>query len=84
MARANFNIDLTEQYHTILENIPYLAWLKDTNGKYLVVNSPFAKSYGLTKDKIIGKLILICAVRRRPANSIKVMKKLYGQKRDAL
>ena len=39
----------------ILDNIPYLAWLKDSSGKYISVNEPFAKFYGLKSAEIIGK-----------------------------
>jgi two-component system sensor histidine kinase UhpB len=30
----------------MLDNLPYLAWLKDTNGKFQVVNQPFATASG--------------------------------------
>jgi PAS domain S-box-containing protein len=39
----------------ILDNIPYLAWLKDTKSRYLFVNQAFAKSYNLNPEDIIGK-----------------------------
>jgi PAS domain S-box-containing protein len=39
----------------ILDNIPYLAWLKDDEGKYIVVNQSFADLYNTQPDQIIGK-----------------------------
>lgn len=39
----------------ILNNLPHLAWLKDTDGKYLSVNESFAASVNLTIEEIIGK-----------------------------
>ncbi len=39
----------------ILDNIPYLAWLKDSDGYYISVNEPFAQHYNLKPSDIIGK-----------------------------
>lgn len=43
------------QQRAILDNIPYLAWLKDNQGKYISVNEPFARHYQLSVEEIIGK-----------------------------
>ncbi|MBN2610503.1 MAG: PAS domain S-box protein [Bacteroidales bacterium] len=43
------------QQKAILDNIPYLAWLKDNDGRYISVNRPFAEKFGLEPDEIIGK-----------------------------
>jgi PAS domain S-box-containing protein len=40
---------------TILDNIPYLVWLKNNDGKYLHVNKAFADAYRKTPEQIIGK-----------------------------
>ncbi|HLO57124.1 MAG TPA: ATP-binding protein [Bacteroidales bacterium] len=40
---------------TILDNIPYLVWLKNIDGKYLHVNKAFAEAYRKKPDQIIGK-----------------------------
>jgi len=40
---------------TILDNLPYLVWFKDNNGKYIHVNKAFADSYRRKPDEIIGK-----------------------------
>jgi len=39
----------------ILDNLPMMAWLKDTNGKYEMVNQSFIDASGLQLDDIIGK-----------------------------
>jgi len=48
---------LRESYlSTIIENQPGMLWLKDLNGRYLVVNSKFSDFYGFpTPDPLIGK-----------------------------
>ncbi len=43
------------QQKAILDNIPYLAWMKDHEGRYISVNKPFADFFGLQSSKIIGK-----------------------------
>ena len=40
---------------TIINVIPDLIWLKDTEGKYLACNSKFEKLYGAKESEIIGK-----------------------------
>jgi PAS domain S-box-containing protein len=42
------------QHKAILDNIPYLAWLKDKDGVYISVNEPFAQFFGMETDRIIG------------------------------
>ncbi len=45
-----------EYQRTILNNFPFLMWLKDTQGRYLVANEVFAKSCGEScADNLIGK-----------------------------
>jgi PAS domain S-box-containing protein len=43
------------QQQALLDNIPFLAWLKDKNGRYISVNHPFSDSYQLNPENIIGK-----------------------------
>jgi PAS domain S-box-containing protein len=43
------------QQKAILDNIPFLAWLKDNEGKYIIVNEPFARLYSKDVADIIGK-----------------------------
>jgi PAS domain S-box-containing protein len=41
---------------TILDNFPFMAWLKDVEGRFVAVNKPFAHACGLnTPDELIGK-----------------------------
>jgi PAS domain S-box-containing protein len=48
-------ITTRNQQKAILDNIPYLAWLKDNEGKYIIVNEPFAKLFNKDVTEIIGK-----------------------------
>ncbi|MFA6358562.1 MAG: PAS domain-containing protein, partial [Candidatus Omnitrophota bacterium] len=47
------NIEL--QQKAILDNIPDMAWLKDSEGRFIMVNERFARSCGFRSDKLIGK-----------------------------
>jgi PAS domain S-box-containing protein len=41
---------------TILDNFPFMAWLKDTEGRFVAVNEPFAHACGRSSpDDVIGK-----------------------------
>jgi PAS domain S-box-containing protein len=39
----------------VLNSLPDLVWLKDTNGKYLACNQEFEKFFGVTEEELIGK-----------------------------
>lgn len=39
----------------MLDNLPFLAWLKDADGRFEAVNEAFAISCGYTVDTIVGK-----------------------------
>lgn len=43
------------QLHALLDNIPFYTWLKDKEGKYIIINKPFADHYDTSKEYIIGK-----------------------------
>jgi len=43
------------QQQAILDNIPYLAWLKNESGRYVSVNDAFAKFFQKKPEQIIGK-----------------------------
>jgi PAS domain S-box-containing protein len=45
----------TDIQRALLDNIPYLVWLKDNDGKYILVNQSFADIYHLVPDLLIGK-----------------------------
>jgi PAS domain S-box-containing protein len=39
----------------LLDNIPHMAWMKDTHGVFLAVNEAFARACGHEKTAILGK-----------------------------
>ena len=39
----------------ILDNLPMMAWLKDTESRLEMINEPYAKACGHTIDECIGK-----------------------------
>lgn len=43
------------QLKAILDNIPYLAWLKDRDSRFIEVNKPFADSTGKRPEELVGK-----------------------------
>lgn len=45
----------SEREKGILSNLPFMVWLKDTEGVLLAVNEPYAKMCGTTIDNIVGK-----------------------------
>ncbi|HNW73944.1 MAG TPA: PAS domain-containing protein [Bacteroidales bacterium] len=55
--RTEMELLTREAYlNSIFDNIPYLMWLKDTEGRYLLVNKPFFEYFSLTEnDNPVGK-----------------------------
>jgi len=49
------NIRSMLRQRAILDNLPMMAWLKDTEGRLEMVNEPFAKAAGLSIEQCIGK-----------------------------
>lgn len=43
------------QLHTLLDTIPDLIWLKDTEGVYLLCNPMFERFFGAKEEEIVGK-----------------------------
>jgi PAS domain S-box-containing protein len=42
----------------IFNNVPYQMWLKDTQGKFLAINQPFASAFSIKEeDEVIGKTV---------------------------
>jgi PAS domain S-box-containing protein len=41
--------------HSIVDNLPVVVFLKDRDGRYLLINRPFADRFGLRPEKAIGK-----------------------------
>lgn len=48
-------IESKAQQKAILDNMPFFAWLKDKQGKFVATNEPFVRSFNLTEKDIIGK-----------------------------
>ena len=50
-------LNLREQYlRTVLNNFPFLVWLKDEQSRFLAVNAPFAENFGWpSPDSLRGK-----------------------------
>jgi PAS domain S-box-containing protein len=47
--------NIRKQQRAIMDNIPHLIWLKDSEGKYVSINKAFADYYGKKVKEIIGK-----------------------------
>ena len=47
--------EVIRQQQAILDNIPNIAWLKDRYGRYVAVNEPFGKAFGVAPKDMIGK-----------------------------
>jgi len=45
------------QQQAILDNIPNIAWLKDPEGKYVAVNTPFSRALNLNPEDLVGKSV---------------------------
>jgi PAS domain S-box-containing protein len=43
------------QMQVILDNLPFVAWFKDLQGRYVAVNKSFEDHYGCLKEDVIGK-----------------------------
>lgn len=43
-----------QQFTSLLNNIPHIAWLKDQEGRFLAVNEPFAQACGFDSTQLIG------------------------------
>ena len=51
------NALMLKQSHlsALINNIPHLAWIKDEEGRVIVVNEPFAQAFGVSAEELIGK-----------------------------
>jgi PAS domain S-box-containing protein len=46
---------IRREHKAILDNIPDIAWLKDTNSTYIAVNEVYAKAAGALVEDMVGK-----------------------------
>mgnify|MGYP000138546001 CR=1 FL=1 len=44
------------QLRGTIDNLPFIAWLKDSKRGYLLVNKKFTNHFGITEDQILGKV----------------------------
>ena len=51
----NALIESDRRQKAILDNIPDIAWLKDRKGRYVAVNDPFGKAFGVAPKDLVGK-----------------------------
>jgi diguanylate cyclase (GGDEF)-like protein/PAS domain S-box-containing protein len=47
--------EVMRQQQAILDNIPNIAWLKDREGRYVAVNKPFGRLFGMAPKDLVGK-----------------------------
>jgi diguanylate cyclase (GGDEF)-like protein/PAS domain S-box-containing protein len=47
--------EVYRQQQAILDNIPNSAWLKDKDGRYVAVNEPFGRAFGVAPKDLVGK-----------------------------
>lgn len=57
LASSETAIRLREQYQSaLLDNFPFAVWLKDTEGRFLSVNTAFARTFGVSDAAaVVGK-----------------------------
>jgi PAS domain S-box-containing protein len=48
-------LDARAQAQALLDNIPHMAWMKNTAGVFLAVNEAFARASGHRKSEILGR-----------------------------
>jgi len=54
--KKDMEIARIQQLHrAILDNIPDITWLKDTEGRFMAVNEAFSQACGVPVEEIIGK-----------------------------
>ncbi len=46
------------RFKSIIDNMPAMVYLRDTDGRYILVNRKYEKFYGVTNEVIRGKTIL--------------------------
>lgn len=56
LRNKNNELEVSEsRFKTLLNNMPFMTWLKDDQGKFLIVNSLYASHLNTSIDAIIGK-----------------------------
>lgn len=75
---AGISRDVTEKYNyektirtqrlqlnAVINNIPFPIWLKDTDGRYLLINKAYGSFLRLTKEDVIGSKSLEVATKNK-------------------
>ncbi len=44
-----------QQQSAIFNTVPDMVWIKDVNGYYLAANRPYAETYGMEPEQMVGK-----------------------------
>jgi PAS domain S-box-containing protein len=44
-----------ERFHTYMDAIPAVAWMKDADGRYIYYNKAWSKAFGLHHEEYLGK-----------------------------
>lgn len=52
------------QIHAIIENIPFPIWLKDTDGRFILVNKAYSKLLRFESDEVIGEVVCNLATKK--------------------
>lgn len=53
---ARLTPEHAQRQHLLLDNLPFIAWLKDASSRFLLVNDAFANAFGLTSpSEAVGK-----------------------------
>ncbi len=55
MSEGDDTIKPISQMQVILDNLPFVAWFKDLQGRYMAINKSFEDQYGCLKENVIGK-----------------------------
>lgn len=58
---------LRKQFEAILDTVPNLIFVKDLDGKFLLVNNATCEFFGLSADEIVGKTDLELGVSKKKA-----------------
>ncbi|MBI5108898.1 MAG: PAS domain S-box protein [Rhodocyclales bacterium] len=53
----------------LLDNFPFMVWLKDENGRYLAVNQAFVSGFGWPSATVVGKTDLDIAAAKPPGSA---------------
>ena len=80
-------LESESEKNTILNNLPYIAWLKDKDHRYLTINDQFVETCRLSRETVIGNtdhdfmpLLMADENRKRDLQVIKSGKQIVFEK----